>query len=106
MGEYVVVAEFRLKPGAAAAFHAAMDRHAANSRAEPGCLGFDVCVDSEDAHRVLLFEVYRDAEAYAAHRATESWKSITELLPSLLEPGPDGAIFQRRSVMTRRPRLG
>lgn len=103
MGDYVVVAEFRLKPGAAGAFHAAMDKHAANSRAEPGCLGFDVCVDAEDASRVLLFEVYRDAEAYAAHRATESWKMVTALLPGLLEPGPDGAIFQRRSVLTRRP---
>jgi quinol monooxygenase YgiN len=103
MADYVVVAEFLLKPGAAERFREAMDRHAANSRAEPGCLGFDVCEDAERPGRVLLYEVYRDAAAYAEHRAHPSWRRMMDLLPSLMEPGPDGQVFQRRSVLARRP---
>lgn len=97
-----MVAEFLLKPGAAETFHEAMDAHAANSRAEPGCLRFDVCEDAERPGRVLLYEVYRDGAAYAAHRASPSWRRIMDLLPRLLEPGPDGELFQRRSVLARR----
>jgi quinol monooxygenase YgiN len=103
MADYVIVAEFLLKPGAEATFREAMDRHAVNSRAEPGCLGFDVCEDAERPGRVLLYEVYRDDAAYQAHRANPSWRRMMELLPSLLEPGPNGQLFQRRSVLARRP---
>ncbi len=103
MADYVVVAEFLLKAGKEKEFRAAMDRHAANSRAEPGCLAFDVCEDAEQPGRVLLYEVYRDAEAYVAHRANPSWRRMMDLLPSLMEPGPDGQVFQRRSVLARRP---
>ena len=106
MADYVVVAEFLLKAGKEEAFRAAMDRHAANSRAEPGCLGFDVCEDAERPERVLLYETYRDAAAYAEHRANPSWRRMMDLLPDLMQPGPDGQIFQRRSVFARRLPLG
>jgi quinol monooxygenase YgiN len=36
---------------------------------EEGCLRFDVTVDSENPNRILLYEVYRDADARAIHRA-------------------------------------
>lgn len=36
---------------------------------EAGCLRFDVTVDSTDPNRIMLFEVYRDAEARQIHRA-------------------------------------
>lgn len=106
MADYVVVAEFLLKPGAEPAFFEAMDRHAANSRAEPGCLGFDVCQDAAEPGRVLLYETYRDAAAYVEHRANPSWRRMFDLLPGLMEPGPDGQVFQRRSVLSRRAQLG
>lgn len=105
MADYVVVAEFQLKPGAEAAFREAMDRHAVNSRSEPGCLGFDICEDAERPGRVLLYETYRDAAAYAEHRANPSWRRVMDVLPSLVEPAPDGQLFQRRSVLARRPPL-
>jgi (4S)-4-hydroxy-5-phosphonooxypentane-2,3-dione isomerase len=106
MGDYVVIAEFLLKPGAEPEFFEAMDRHAANSRAEPGCLGFDVCRDADEPRRVLLYETYRDEAAYAEHRAAPSWRRVMDLLPALIEPGPEGRVFQRRSVLSRRPKPG
>ncbi|HVO87608.1 MAG TPA: putative quinol monooxygenase [Casimicrobiaceae bacterium] len=44
--------------------------HAATSRAEPGCLRFDVYQEVERPGTFLLFEVYRDAAALEAHRAS------------------------------------
>ena len=43
---------------------------------EPGCLRFDVTVDSEDPNRIMLFEVYRDAEARQIHRAAPYLKRV------------------------------
>lgn len=103
---YVVVAEFRVKPGAEERFTEVLDQHARNSRTgEPGCLAFDVCQHPEDPAHFLLYEVYRDEAAYAAHRETESYRWFFGEVGELLEPGPDGAPFQRRSVLARRPHL-
>jgi autoinducer 2-degrading protein len=43
---------------------------------EEGCLRFDVTVDSENPNRILLYEVYRDADARAIHRAAPYLKPI------------------------------
>jgi quinol monooxygenase YgiN len=43
---------------------------------EPGCLRFDVTVDSQDPNRIMLFEVYRDADARAVHRAAPYLKRV------------------------------
>jgi len=37
---------------------------------EPGCLQFDICVDTADPNRFLLYEVYEDSAAFDAHRET------------------------------------
>jgi autoinducer 2-degrading protein len=36
---------------------------------EPGCLRFNVTVDTENPNRFMLFEVYRNAAARQVHRA-------------------------------------
>ena len=54
---------------------------------EIGCLRFDVTVDSEDPNRVMLFEVYRDAEARRIHRAAPYLRRIAAGLDTwLVEP--------------------
>ena len=68
--DYVVSAEFRAKPACVAEFGKFIDRHAAASREEPGCLVFDVCQHPDDEAVFVLYEVYRDEGAYQAHRAT------------------------------------
>ena len=37
---------------------------------EPGCLQFDICVDTADPDRFLLYEVYEDRAAFDAHLET------------------------------------
>jgi quinol monooxygenase YgiN len=47
---------------------------AASSRQEPGCVSYIPHRLEEDPDTVLIYEQYRDAEALAAHRASEHFK--------------------------------
>jgi len=101
---YVIIVEFRAKPDQVAAFAELIDRHAHNSRTlEDGCLAFDVCQDPDDPAAFILYEVYRDAAAHAAHREMDSFKWFFKEAPDLLIAGADGTIFQSRRVLQRRP---
>lgn len=44
--------------------------NARESRKEPGVVRFDVLQQADDPTRFVLVEVYRDAEAAVAHKAT------------------------------------
>ena len=51
----------------------------ASVRDEPGCLRFDVCSVEGDENRFLLYELYIDADAFAAHKASPhfaEWREI------------------------------
>src|SRR5262249_3505469 len=58
----------RVRPERAADFLAATLVNARSSLAEPGVLRFDVIQDNDDHDHVVLVEVYRDADAAAAHK--------------------------------------
>ena len=64
----IVHVHVRVRPGRAADFLAATVVNARASLGEPGVLRFDVIQDNEDPNHVILVEVYRDAEAAAAHK--------------------------------------
>ena len=66
----VVHVHARVLPGRVEDFLAATLVNARASLAEPGVLRFDVIQDEADPAHVVLVEVYRDAEAPAAHKLT------------------------------------
>ena len=51
------------------AFAAALPEHIRLTRAEPGCLSFDVAPDAEVAGRWLVAELFANRQAFAAHQA-------------------------------------
>jgi quinol monooxygenase YgiN len=55
------------------------------SRAEPGCLAYHPCRDAEDPRAFLIFEIYRDADALAAHGDSEHFRRyvLGEAIPLL-----------------------
>jgi quinol monooxygenase YgiN len=77
MSRIALLVDITLVPGREAEFDRLIRAHAAASLAEePGCERFDVLTPKDEAGapipgRVILYELYRDAEALAAHRATE-----------------------------------
>jgi autoinducer 2-degrading protein len=46
----------------------------AASTKDPGCREFDIMVAKDDPHHVFFFEVYDNAAALDAHRATDHFK--------------------------------
>ncbi len=58
----------------------ALPKHIALSRAEQGCLIFNVSQDSENANKFYVYEEFIDREALDAHRRRAKrtrWASVT-----------------------------
>lgn len=55
------------------AFRAATLENARQSVQEPGVVRFDIIQQEDDPTRFVLVEIYRDAEAPAAHKATQHY---------------------------------
>lgn len=98
VNRYVVVAEFLVRHDQIEGFVALMARHAELSRAEPFCEIFEVTQDVADSGKFLLFERYRDEDAYKAHRATEHYAKFREDAPAMVVLS-GRRLFQRRSVL-------
>lgn len=47
---------------------------AAASRAEDGCIGYEIYENSRDSLRILILETWRDAAALEAHQRTEHFR--------------------------------
>lgn len=71
MNPYVITVAFELRPGCMAAFLPLIRKNARRSLAdEPGCRRFDVLLQHAHENRVLLYEIYDDERAFAAHCQT------------------------------------
>ncbi len=55
-----------------------------NSRKEPGNVRFDVLHDNKEPNRFILYEVYQDADAAAAHKETEHYKKWRETVAPMM----------------------
>ena len=77
----VLSVSIHVKPEYVEQFIPAMLDNARGSRGEPGNLRYDVLRDADDPNHFLLYEVYRDADALAAHRETphfQKWLATVE----------------------------
>jgi (4S)-4-hydroxy-5-phosphonooxypentane-2,3-dione isomerase len=83
----VVFVQAHIKPEAVEAFRAASLENARQSVEEPGVARFDVVQSTEDPTRFVLVEVYRSAEAPAAHKATAHYARWRDAVaPLMAEP--------------------
>ena len=69
----IVVVEIHVKAEAVAAFREATLANARASVQEPGVARFDFIQRKDDPTRFALIEVYRTAEAPAAHKQTQHY---------------------------------
>jgi (4S)-4-hydroxy-5-phosphonooxypentane-2,3-dione isomerase len=93
----VVHVHARIRPGRVADFLAATEVNARASLTEPGVLRFDVLQDQADPGHVVLVEVYRDADASAAHKLTPHyavWRdAVAEMMAEPRESVRYAAVF-------------
>ncbi len=75
----VLVAKYTVKPGKGDAVEAALRRMAPLVKAhEPGCALYHANRAGDNADLFLLYEIYTDDAALAAHRETPHFKEIIE----------------------------
>lgn len=76
----VVLVHVTVKRELLAEFERAILANADSARArEPGCVRFDVSQHEEDPARWTFYEVYRDAAAFEAHRATPHFAAYQQV---------------------------
>src|SRR5258705_13912600 len=80
----VVHVHVRIRPGQVEEFLAATLINARASLAEPGVLRFDVIQDEADPAHVVLVEVYRDADAPAAHKLTPHYAAWRDAVAGMM----------------------
>lgn len=85
MSQFVILVDFRLKPGAKAAFLRLVNENArASCREEPGCQRFDVLATDREPDRIVLYEIYDDRAAFDAHIKTGHFARFNEATAPLV----------------------
>lgn len=83
---FVIVAEWRVRPGNESIVLELLGRLECASREESGCLAIEGFVSRTDPALIALVERYIDREAFIAHRASGHFRSVmTEGIAPLLE---------------------
>ena len=80
---WIVHVHVSVLPGCAEAFMEATRVNSEASLREPGVLRFDVLRDEASPDKFVLVEVYRDADAPAAHKKTAhyaAWRDAVEAM--------------------------
>lgn len=82
---YINVVELDIVPAEFDKFMEAIKENgAAAVKKEPGCREFNITVSEKDPHHVLLFEVYDNAAALEAHRATDHFKKYQTTVANMV----------------------
>lgn len=83
----IVHVHVRVKPESVQAFKEASLANARESVKEPGIARFDLAQQQDDSTRFVLVEVYRSAEAPAAHKETRHYQVWRDAVaPMMAEP--------------------
>ncbi len=83
----IVHVHVHVKPESVDAFQQATIENARHSVQEPGIARFDVIQQIDDPTRFILVEVYRTAEAPAAHKQTAHYQRWRDTVaPMMAEP--------------------
>jgi (4S)-4-hydroxy-5-phosphonooxypentane-2,3-dione isomerase len=72
---YINAVDLDIQPGQTDQFLSLLKVNGAAAVKEPGCREFNITVSQKDPNHVFLFEVYDNAAALEAHRATDHFKS-------------------------------
>ncbi|HEY1175141.1 MAG TPA: putative quinol monooxygenase [Phytomonospora sp.] len=83
----LIVADTSCAPENAEEFGRVVARFAEHCRAEPGCLSYEIFRSPDRPERYVSLEKYVDAEAFAAHRASEHFREVGvgQVMPLVVE---------------------
>ncbi|WP_417563496.1 putative quinol monooxygenase [Microbacterium sp.] len=85
---FAVVVTIDVRPETIDEFTAGLHANAVATRAEPGCLRFDVLRTTDDPHRFVLYELYADEDAFfVGHRQAPHYPAWVTLCERCVPPG-------------------
>src|SRR5574339_1094172 len=80
----IVLVHVHVKPEFVEAFKQASLDNASNSVKEPGIARFDVIQQADDPTRFILVEIYKTAEAPAAHKETAHYAKWRDTVAEMM----------------------
>ena len=90
-----VIATLKVKPGQEDALIAGMQKMFAHVKAnEPGTLTYLLYRSTADPTTFVVYEVYTDQAAFAAHGASEPMQEFFRLAGGILDGRPDIAMYE------------
>ncbi len=81
---FVVVAHFHAKPGHEQALERLLMSLVEPTRAERGCLQYDLHRDEQDPRQYLFYEIWASREAWDAHMAAPHLKAFASSVEEFL----------------------
>ena len=99
-GLTVAAVDLDIAPGQIDAYIAAVKENGAAAVKEPGCREFNISVSEKDPNHVFLFEVYDNAAALEAHRATDHFKKYAATTKDMVAKR-DARAFQSVAMNTK-----
>jgi quinol monooxygenase YgiN len=86
----IVLVHVHVKPEFVEAFKQASIENASSSVKEPGVARFDVIQQADDPAKFILVEVYRSAEATAAHKETAHYARWRDTVAEMMAGSRQG----------------
>jgi quinol monooxygenase YgiN len=80
-----LIARMRAKPGQQARLRAELLRLVSPTRAELGCIAYDLHVSQEDPALFLFYETWKSQADLDAHFKTPHLQALAKILPEMLE---------------------
>ena len=80
-----LIARMRAKSGQEQRLRAELQRLVAPTRAESGCIGYDLHVSQNDPALFLFYETWKSLADLDAHFETPHLKALAKILPEMLE---------------------
>ena len=88
------IAHIKAKPGHEEAVHAALAAVVAPTRAEAGCINYDLHRSNVDPAMFVLYEGWRGQEALDEHMRTPHFQALGAAITGKVEIAPDGKPFR------------
>ena len=90
-----LIARLDAKPGQETLVAEALSELSVPSRAEAGCIQYDVCRSKEDAAKLLVLEEWETQEALDEHMATPHFKTFLAKVGEALAGEPGIELIER-----------
>jgi len=85
---FTVIARMRAQEGREAELRSVLEELTRHTRAEPGCITYQLHVGTDDSRLFTFYEKWSSRDAHAAHNESPHIKRFREIMPDLVEGRP------------------